>query len=258
MDKGEDAPADGAGAGRKGRRSRAPAKVPMTRTKTPRGNQKLRLRRDGFTPLAQAKFLKTLRKTGCVRDGCRVAGVSSTTAYRTRARLAAFDKAWETALTIAASDIELLAWDRAVEGVEVTTLRKGEVVAVTKKPSDAIFRMLLIASNRKKYGNGMRAGGETPRQIEKRVRKQVEAKLRSERRVPMQDDELRQLIFNKLQEKNAELRLLGWRETSTGRMIAPGVDPVAGETIVEGRARPANPYDEAAAKAKAKRERGAL
>jgi hypothetical protein len=119
--------------------------------------ERLRLRHDGFTPARQKAFLKTLGETGCVRDACRVAGVSSTTAYRCRERLAGFAERWDTALAMAATELEAVAWKRAVEGVEVQTIRKGKVVASVKKPSDSILRLLMQGANPAKYG---RTGGK--------------------------------------------------------------------------------------------------
>jgi len=120
---------------------------------------KLRPRHDGFTPARQKKFLKTLAETGCVRDACRVAGITSTTAYRWRKGLAGFKERWETALSMASVELEAVAWKRAVEGVEVVTVRNGAVVSTVKKPSDSILRLLMQGANPDKYGRtGGRAG----------------------------------------------------------------------------------------------------
>ena len=66
-------------------------------------------RHDGFTPKRRRKFIKTLRKTGCVRDACRVAGVSDSTAYKARRRDPEFCAQWVTALSKAGGDLETLA-----------------------------------------------------------------------------------------------------------------------------------------------------
>ncbi len=113
---------------------------------------KLRLRHDGFTPPRQKKFLKALRKTGTVMDACRVARISSTTAYRTKRRLPRFASLWDSALDMAGSEIETLAWQRGVEGIEEPVYYYGKFSHMRRKRSDAIFRMILIASNRRKYG----------------------------------------------------------------------------------------------------------
>lgn len=200
--------------------------VPVSWTMTPAGARSLRARANGFTPERQRKFIKTLRKTGCVRDGCRVARISSQTAYRTRQRLPEFRKAWDTALRIAGSDIELLAWERAVDGVAVTTMRGGEIVSVTKKPSDAIFRMILMASNKKKYSR-MNPGGETRTQIEARVRRETTDALIRDRKwtPPMSADALRAVIMAKWAEKREEYKAKGWTEpVAGGEMIPPAGD----------------------------------
>lgn len=205
------------------RRKRTSVTVPLSWTMTPKGAAMLRPRAMGFSPEKQRLFLKTLRKTGCVMDGCRKARVSSQTAYRARRRLLAFAQAWETALKIAASDIELLAWDRAVEGVEVATIRDGKVVAVTRKPSDAIFRMILMASNPKKYGR-MSRGGETAKQIEARVRAKLgKPKKRASR------EKLAAAIMKNLEGLNKRRRAQGYREGPDGSLIPPRWGPTEEE-----------------------------
>lgn len=123
--------------------------------------QALRLRHDGFTPAKRKAFLKTLSETGCVRDACRVAGISSTSAYRMRAKLPDFAAQWDSARAMAASEIETLAWQRAVEGIEQPVYAYGKFSHMERKRSGAIFRMILMASNPEKYGRmGAAARGE--------------------------------------------------------------------------------------------------
>ena len=47
----------------------------------------VRPRHDGFTPAKQQKFFKALKKTGCIKDACRAAGISKTTVDRWRDEL---------------------------------------------------------------------------------------------------------------------------------------------------------------------------
>ena len=61
----------------------------------------LRARRDGWTPVRQARFIGLLAQTGCVRTAARMIGLSRESAYRLRRHPAAgsFIAAWATALT---------------------------------------------------------------------------------------------------------------------------------------------------------------
>lgn len=112
----------------------------------------MRYRFDGFTPDKRRKFVKTLAKTGCWRDAARVAGISTTTADRWRSKDAAFARLCAAAIDEAASHIDTLAWERGVVGIEEPVWHHGKVVGMRVKRSDGVFRMLLMASNPKKYG----------------------------------------------------------------------------------------------------------
>jgi hypothetical protein len=131
-------------------------------------------KRDGFTPAKKAAAVKALGKYGTVADAARAVGVSANTIFRHLNKDPEFERLCRLAREAAAKPIETLAWERATVGAEEVVVRGGEVVQVRRKPSDSMLRMLLQASNPKKYGR-MSRGGETRRQIERRVRKQVEA-----------------------------------------------------------------------------------
>lgn len=102
-----------------------------------------RTRHDGWTTPRKRAFLHALARTGCVRDACRLAHISSTSAYRHRKRDAGFARAWERALGEALPVLEAAAFERAVEGVDEPIVRGGEVVATKKRYSDAILLTLL-------------------------------------------------------------------------------------------------------------------
>lgn len=164
-------------------------------------------KRDGFTPAKKAKAVEALGRYGNVSDACRVAGISDTTFYRHLGKDAEFARLCELAREQAAKPIETLAWQRAVEGAEEKIIRGGEVVQIRVKPSDAMMRMLLQASNPKKYGR-MSRGGPTRRQIERKLRKRIEAELRAERAEASQRDaaQLVEKIAARLEEIEAEKR----------------------------------------------------
>jgi hypothetical protein len=137
----------------------------------------MRYRHDGFTGPKRRRFLRTLAKTGCIADAARVAGISTTTADRWRAKEPRFARACENAIDMASSHIETLAWERAVTGIEEPVIHYGKLVGTRIRRSDAIFRMLLMASNRKKYG---RMGAVKRKEIEKELRARIKAELRAE------------------------------------------------------------------------------
>ena len=136
-------------------------------------------KRDGFTPARKAKAVEALGKYGNVADAARVAGISDTTFYRHLNKDSDFARLCELARARAGRPLETLAWQRAVEGAPETIIRKGEVVQIKIKPSDSLMRLMLQASNPKKYGRLSR-GGASRRQIERRLRKTIEAEVRAE------------------------------------------------------------------------------
>lgn len=134
-----------------------------------------RERHDGFTAARKKAFLEALAKHGTLADACRIAGVSRRTFYYHRDRWQDFAAACEAALARAAGAVETLAWERATVGADEVTIRGGEVVQVRRRPSDAMLRMLLMASNPKKYG---RMGRMRRADIEKELRPRIERELR--------------------------------------------------------------------------------
>ncbi|MDQ8755081.1 hypothetical protein RCO27_02460 [Sphingosinicella sp. LHD-64] len=127
-------------------------------------------RRDGFTPKRQRRFLKALRKTGCVRDACRAAGISDSAAYKARKRDPGFRALWDAALSWAGSDIETFAWHLAVAGVEEEVWAYGRLVGVRRRTDPQLFRMLLQASNPARYGG---RGYGSRKALEKRIRQEI-------------------------------------------------------------------------------------
>lgn len=103
----------------------------------------LRERHDGWTAARRARFLTVLAHTGCVRDACRVVGLASTNAYRTRARLPDFAKRWDDALARANKGLVATAYARAVEGVEEPIIRGDKVVATRRRYSDSLLALLI-------------------------------------------------------------------------------------------------------------------
>jgi hypothetical protein len=110
-----------------------------------------RQRHDGFTPKKQRKFFKALAKTGCLSDAARKAGISRNTVRRHRLKWPEFEAKVQGAL-MAGTELEAIAWQRAIEGVPEIVIRDGKIAWIKIKPSDAILRLLLQGANPRKYG----------------------------------------------------------------------------------------------------------
>lgn len=102
-----------------------------------------RQRHDGWTPRRRALFLRALAETGCVRDACRRACISETSARRLRKRSAEFARAWDRALAKAAPTIEQAAYERAVEGWDEVVLRDGREHSRRRRYSDTLLAAML-------------------------------------------------------------------------------------------------------------------
>lgn len=102
-----------------------------------------RTRSDGWTAARRGTFFRALAETGCVRDACRVAAISSTSAYRMKDRDPEFAAEWARAREEAQPGLEAAAWKRAVEGVEEPIVSGGKIIGQKRKYSDALLRMLI-------------------------------------------------------------------------------------------------------------------
>ncbi|MGB3470494.1 MAG: hypothetical protein WBA51_06720 [Erythrobacter sp.] len=104
-----------------------------------------RQRHDGWTPARQVTFLEALASTHSVAQAARAAGMSRQSAYGLRARLKGepFDLAWTAALRCRFDALADAAMDRALNGVEVAHLYKGEVVATSRRYDERLTVALL-------------------------------------------------------------------------------------------------------------------
>ena len=134
-------------------------------------------RRDGLTPERKARVYEALAKYGTVADACREAGISTTTYYRHEKKDPEFRSLCAAARSKAGAVIELLAWERGVTGIEEEVIHHGKVVGTRRKRSEAVFRMILQASDPEKYG---RQGEVMRARIEKELRPKIEAEVRAE------------------------------------------------------------------------------
>ena len=115
-----------------------------------------RVRHDGWTAERKTAFIDALTRTGCVRDACRVVGISSTSAYRYRRRDEGFCERWDLALRRSKITLGEVAWKRAVEGEEEDVWYHGKIVGTRKKYANDVLRLLI---NRDDNGAGRDAAG---------------------------------------------------------------------------------------------------
>jgi hypothetical protein len=108
-----------------------------------------RHRHDGWTPERQERFLERLAGTGCVREACRGAGLSKTSAYRAYQRMPDFAMRWDRALAARRPMMEDAAFERAVHGAVVPLTRMGKVVGKRRQFSDALLRFLIEREDRR-------------------------------------------------------------------------------------------------------------
>jgi AcrR family transcriptional regulator len=156
-------------------------------------------RRDGLTPEKKARVYEGLEKFGTVSDACTFAGISTTTFYRHEKKDAEFRSICAAARSKSAGKIEILAWERGVTGIEEEVIHYGKVVGVRRKRSDAVFRMILQASDPEKYG---RQGDVMRARVEKELRARIEAEVRAEMEGPCDAG----TIFDKLAARVAEIK----------------------------------------------------
>ncbi|MEA3031669.1 MAG: hypothetical protein QOG13_2994 [Sphingomonadales bacterium] len=186
----------------------------------------LRARHDGFTPPRQKKFFTALRKTGCIADACRAAGISRNTVRRHRDKWPDFDARVEAALAIASVELDTIAWKRATEGAEEKVYRDGRLVMTRIKPSDGILRLLMQGANPKKYGRT----GQMPKRVStKQLRKRADAEARARMRASL--PELTESILENLDAWDRRERARPGRD---GELPPPGCPPAPGVPALPG------------------------
>jgi hypothetical protein len=183
-----------------------------------------RQRRDAFTGARKQQYLKALAKHGCILDACRVTGISSSTVYNHQKSDAEFERHCRLAVDMAATPIELTAYERAVVGQEEPVIRGGKVVGTRMKRSDYMLRILLQGANPKKYGP---RPGFTRKRLLKSERKQIEREVRAEleERPTSFEDAIIQLdkALDHFGNRDRDQRLeQGWTELDCGVWVPPG------------------------------------
>lgn len=184
----------------------------------------IRPRHDGFTAAKQRKFFKTLKKSGCITDACRVAGISTTTVARWRDKDEVFDDKVEQACAIASVELDMIAWKRATEGAEEKVYRNGKLVYTRVKPSDAMLRLLMQGANPRKYGRTGQVPPPKNKHLLKKLKQQAEREVRaaySEGNRAHLVEKLTALIGMKVREREREQRAAGWTPGPDGTLVVP-------------------------------------
>lgn len=191
-----------------------------SRSMVPAPSERVRARHDGFTPARRKIFFKTLRKTGCLADACRAAGISTNTARRWRDKDKGFDDRVAAALAIASNGLEAIAFKRATEGAEEKVYRHGKLVMTRVKPSDSILRLLMQGADAEKYG---RTGQMPKKAVMKELRKEAEAKFGPKQ---ASDEELLKVLTKLLDalKRRQQHGMLGrgYNVGPNGIMVPPG------------------------------------
>ncbi len=192
-----------------------------------------RERHDAFNEGRRAAFLTALIKTGCLKDAARAAGVSAKTVYNHQDSDPAFAEDVRTALAMSATPVEMIAWRRAVHGVEQEFACGGQV-HVRRRYSDHLLRLLLQGSNPRKFGPNP---GFRRKRVLRHERKEIERNLRAEiaaeyrAREPDIEDVRAEILrkVSAIQRHSTATKLAtGWSQAPNGYLLPPGYGRLPG------------------------------
>ena len=147
----------------------------LNRTPTPRDKRPpvpdftpvpRKYRHDGWTPERQKAFIEALAATGSVSHAARAVNMAKEGAYQLRLhpQAASFRAAWEAALDHGVQRLVDVTMERAIDGVPVPIVHKGEVVGERRVYNDrlAMFHMRHRLPGRYGALNPPRAGTRHP------------------------------------------------------------------------------------------------
>lgn len=158
---------------------------------------------NGFTPKKRAIALEALADGASVAAAARAAGVSPTSIYRCEKRDQEFASLCRAARARAAGgNLDTLAWQHGVTGIEEDVIQGGKVVGRRLKRSDAVFKMILEGRGSGQYGPAVRALRE---KVEKELRPRIEAEVRAEHRRRFNPNEVRKRLEAKLADFNRRM-----------------------------------------------------
>ena len=125
-----------------------------------------RSRHDGWTPDRQRAFIEALAATGSVSHAAKAVNMAKEGAYQLRlhAEAASFRAAWNAALDHGVQRLVDVTMERAIDGVAVPIVHKGEVVGERRVYNDrlAMFHMRHRLPGRYGALNAPRAGTRHP------------------------------------------------------------------------------------------------
>ncbi len=126
-----------------------------------------RPRHDGWTEEKQRRFIEVLADTGLVGVAAKEVGMTRMSAYRLRRapHAGAFARAWDLARERAGTLLEDIAFERAIEGVEVETYDgSGELASTRTVYNDRLLRFMLGQLKPERYSAAARErrGGAWP------------------------------------------------------------------------------------------------
>lgn len=104
-----------------------------------------------WTPKKELEFLESLEDSCNVREACKVAQLSRSTAYERRGENAEFAQQWDKAIQIGAESLEDEAVRRARDGVDEPVFYQGVQCGTVRKYSDTLLIFLLKGAKPEKY-----------------------------------------------------------------------------------------------------------
>ena len=114
-----------------------------------------RNRRSGWTADRQRRFIEHLSLSASVGESAALVGLSSRSAYmlRNKAGAESFDRAWTAAISLCATRLAAVVFDRALHGRSERIYRDGELVMERKVPSDYLLTWLLARLDPLQFGS---------------------------------------------------------------------------------------------------------
>ena len=111
-----------------------------------------------FTPKKKKLFIELLAEFGVVTYACKGVDITKQTAYNARKHDRKFADAWDEAVDYSVENMERVAYDRAVNGVNEPLSFKGELTGDTVKRYSDILLMFMIKGNKpEKYRENSKA-----------------------------------------------------------------------------------------------------
>jgi hypothetical protein len=105
--------------------------------------RKLRASYRSWTKAKEKAFLEALSASCNVKLAAKKAGVSTSGAYVRRTNNASFRTAWDAALSVGYSQLEMVLLERALHGVEKTVIARDGTTTVMREYSDRVALALL-------------------------------------------------------------------------------------------------------------------